>query len=254
MTYPYIPARLHGGAQSKISRIVIHATVSPCAKGGARQVARYFQSPGAGGSAHYIVDPLEIVQCVKDDVVAYHAPPNTGTLGVELCDWQKGDPDRWGDTDHTLMLVLAARLVRELAAKHDVPLKLLTVSDVKEGKRGICSHVSVSKAFGKSDHGDPDIAGPFPWAKFMQLITKKENAVSGPDVWNHKIPSGPQFEGEWAAGTHLRYQSAELGELADRVKRAEVQNAEILALVKETNERLQALLKERMAEAEKTQG
>ncbi|GAA3223317.1 N-acetylmuramoyl-L-alanine amidase [Actinocorallia longicatena] len=178
MTYPYIPARLHGGAQSTITRIVIHATVSPCVKGGARNVAAYFQSKNAGGSAHYIVDPGEIVQAVKDNVVAYHAPPNTGTLGVELCDPQKGTAARWSDANHTAMLRRAAVLVRALAAAHDVPLVRLSALDLTKGKRGICGHVEVSRAFGKTDHGDPDIGGKFPWPAFMAMLTDEEDIVS----------------------------------------------------------------------------
>ncbi|ROO85361.1 N-acetylmuramoyl-L-alanine amidase [Actinocorallia herbida] len=195
MAYPYIGALKHGGKQGKIQRIVIHATVSPCVRGGARNVAKYFQSSAAGGSAHYVVDPGEIIQCVKDDVVAYHAPPNTGTLGIELCDPQAGSPKRWSNEAHQAMLVLAAKLVRELAAKHDVPLVRVTAAQLRAGKRGICSHVAVSDAFGQSDHGDPEVAGPFPWAKFMQLIKEEDDMPSPKEiyeaVWEQDVMAAP---------------------------------------------------------------
>src|SRR5690349_19390522 len=112
----YVQAAKHGSSQNKVNRIVIHATVSPCVRGGATAVARYFQSAGAGGSAHYVVDPGEVVSCVKETVVAYHAPPNTGSIGIELCDPQKGPDSRWDDEDHQEMLRLAADLVRRVAA------------------------------------------------------------------------------------------------------------------------------------------
>lgn len=169
MAYPFIGTSYHGGTQKTVSRIVIHGTVSPTVKGGARAVARYFQSPKTGGSAHYVVDPGEIVQCVKEGTVAYHAPPNTGSIGIELCDPQKGSAARWGDSGHEAMLKLAARLTREIAARHGIPLKRLSVADLKAGRKGICGHVDVSNAFRKTDHSDPGTG--FPWAHFMDLVT-----------------------------------------------------------------------------------
>jgi N-acetyl-anhydromuramyl-L-alanine amidase AmpD len=174
----------HGGHQGAITRIVIHGTVSPCTRGGAAATARYFQSPSTGGSAHYVVDPGEVVRCVPEDVVAYHAPPNTGTIGIELCDPQKGAASRWGDADHVSMLVLAAGLVRDVAERHGVPLTRLTVAQVKAGKRGICGHVDVSKAFGMTDHTDP--GSGFPWAAFMALVQGKETPAAAAS-WTEEL-------------------------------------------------------------------
>lgn len=174
----FMQAARHGGSQSQVNRIVIHATVSPCVRGGAMNVARYFQSSKAGGSAHYTVDPGEIVASVREGTIAYHAPPNTSTIGIELCDPQKGPGSRWADGDHEAMLRLAAGLVRQVAKRWDVPLRRLTVAEVKAGKRGICGHVDVSNAFRQTDHSDP---GPdFPWAHFMALV-KGEPKPGGDD-------------------------------------------------------------------------
>ncbi|ETK36109.1 peptidoglycan recognition protein family protein [Microbispora sp. ATCC PTA-5024] len=163
-----IRTNFHGGTQTTVNRIVIHATVSPCTRGGAVAVAHFFQSPKTGGSAHYVVDPGEVVRCLPENVVAFHAPPNTGSIGVELCDPQKGPSSRWGDVDHDAMLQQAARLVRQIAQRWDIPLRQLSVADVKAGKRGICGHVDVSKAFHKTDHTDP--GSGFPWDRFMDLV------------------------------------------------------------------------------------
>ncbi len=182
----YVEARKHGGVQSSVSRIVIHATVSPCARGGAQSVARYFQTAGAGGSAHYVVDPGEIVACLRENVVGYHAPPNTGSIGVELCDPQKGPASRWQDDDHQEMLRLAAGLVRRVAARWDVPLRRLTVADLRAGRRGICGHVDVSRAFGQTDHSDP--GDGFPWDDFMALLTGEETPAAAPaTTWTEEL-------------------------------------------------------------------
>ncbi|MFF4417472.1 N-acetylmuramoyl-L-alanine amidase [Streptosporangium sp. NPDC001559] len=168
----FVQAAKHGGGQTSVSRIVIHATVSPCVEGGAKAVARYFQSSSAGGSAHYIVDPGEVVAAVRETTVAYHAPPNTGSIGVELCDPQKGPASRWADDDHQEMLRRAAVLVRQVAARWDVPLRRLSVAEVRAGKRGICGHVDVSAAFKQTDHSDP--GSSFPWDEFMAMVRGDE--------------------------------------------------------------------------------
>lgn len=188
----FVQAARHGGSQTSVTRIVIHATVSPCVEGGARAVARYFQSAGAGGSAHYTVDPGEVVASVRESVVAYHAPPNTGSIGIELCDPQKGPASRWGDDSHQAMLRRAAVLVRQVAARWDVPLRRLTVEQVRAGKRGVCGHVDVSNAFGQTDHSDPGRG--FPWDEFMHLVNDARPATPRPisnptEVMVKKLPT-----------------------------------------------------------------
>lgn len=165
-----IPARFHGAATNlPPTRVVIHATVSPCVAGGARNVATYFQSPQAGGSAHVIADPGELVRCVPDNVVAYHAPPNAHSLGIELCDPSAGDPARWGDKAHQAMLALAAGQVREWCDAYSIPAVWLSPADLVAGRRGITSHANVSAAWHETDHTDPG-AG-FPVAGFLDLVT-----------------------------------------------------------------------------------
>lgn len=149
--------------------------MSPCKNGGARSIANYFATHRTG-SAHYVVDPGEIVQCVREGTIAYHAPPNTGSIGIELCDPQSGSATRWADGNHTAMLQRAAKLVVEIAKRHKVPLTRIGPSDLRAGKHGICGHVDVSYAWHQTDHGDPMEAGPFPWSRFMEMI---KSAASG---------------------------------------------------------------------------
>lgn len=83
------------------------------------------------GSAHYIIDATETIQCIPDDEVAYHAGPsaatnpevrdalggwypNECTIGIELChiDWA----GRFSDA----VLSAAVTLVAELSILHDI--------------------------------------------------------------------------------------------------------------------------------------
>jgi N-acetyl-anhydromuramyl-L-alanine amidase AmpD len=181
---PYLGPAAHtsSGANKPISRIVMHSTVSPCKPGGAQAIARYFRSKAAGGSAHYVVDPTGAVQVVYDDTIAWHAPPNPHSIGVELCDMpgsdeaHKASVKRWNDKNHSAMLDHAAELVAGLCLAYDVPIRKIGPGQLKAGQHGICGHVDVSTAWHQSTHWDP---GHFPWADFIAAVQAKADAMKG---------------------------------------------------------------------------
>jgi N-acetylmuramoyl-L-alanine amidase CwlA len=166
------------GGNGPVTRVVIHATVSPCETGGARKVARYFQSDQAGGLAHFVVDPTETVQCCREDVSAHHAPPNKGSIGVELCDPQEGSVERWYDPLHRQMLLRAAVLVADLCKRHDLPMVFVRAPGLKSGQHGITRHQDVSEAFRKSTHTDP--GSGFPMEHFVDLVRAAQGKPTPP--------------------------------------------------------------------------
>jgi hypothetical protein len=188
MTRPPNPVYLgppfrHSGLDNKpINRVVIHSTVSPCEPGGARKIAAYFRSEQAKGSAHYVIDPEETVQAAFDSVVCWHAPPNDGSLGNEMCDIPGPVPDdpplsaafkaarrawRWTRPNQRAMLERTARLTARQCLAYDVPIKFLTPQLLRAGERGITTHNNVSTAFGQSTHWDP---GFWPRRWFMRRV------------------------------------------------------------------------------------
>ena len=184
------------GKQTTIDRIVFHSTVSPCVPGGALNNARWFQNPNSGELAHYVVDPVEVIQCCPDDIVAWHAPPNPRSIGIELCDWSQGDPNRWNDYAHKRMLMLARDLLHDLCHRHNVPLRYIDAAGLRVGKHGITTHYEVSQAFHQSDHTDP---GPGFAPTMAYLLPISPPVVVKPKVHN------PYIEGttawiQWATG------------------------------------------------------
>lgn len=190
---PYLgpAARSSKGSNKPIDRIVVHSTVSPCVPGGARNIAAYFRSASAGGSAHYVVDPTEVVQVVYDSVIAWHAPPNPHSLGVEMCDLPGPVPNdkpgtarwkalrrswRWARPNQRAMLKLTAKLVAELCAAYDVPPYYRGVAALKAGRRGVTTHANVSAAFKQSTHWDP---GWWPRWQFMRLVRRHHRLITG---------------------------------------------------------------------------
>ena len=154
------------GPQSGIDRIVIHATVSPCEAGDADSVANYFRSPDSGGLAHYVVGPDKIIQCCPEMTACWHAPPNSRSIGIELCDPQAGLLSRWTDANHQSMFARAHGLVHDLAARHSVPLLFRNALALRNGGRGVTTHYEVSQAWHQSDHSDP---GPG-FSPFMNFL------------------------------------------------------------------------------------
>lgn len=210
---PYLGPAAHttSGSNLPVNRIVIHSTVSPCVAGGARGIARYFRSASAGGSAHYVVDPIEEVQVVGDSKIAWHAPPNSHSIGIELCDMpSKLSKRRWKDKEHAAMLRRAARLTAQLCLAYDVPAVKLDAGDLRAGRKGICGHTNVSAAWHQSSHWDP---GAFPWKTFITMVRAEiadlEHGLALP------VPTAPrQVERLVLKNIHTAFE----GTLASRVK------------------------------------
>jgi hypothetical protein len=177
------------GSNLPIRRVVIHSTVSKCEEGGARRIAAYFRSSAAGGSSHTVIDPGEAVQVVPDDEIAWHAPPNRGSLGNEMCDIPGPVPNdpprsakykaarrawRWARPEQMRMLNRTARLTARQCLYYGVPIQWLGVRALREGKEGITSHANVSKAWGQSTHWDP---GFWPRTLFMTMVRKHARRI-----------------------------------------------------------------------------
>lgn len=173
------PAHSTPGDNKPIKRVVIHSTVSPCEAGGARRIAAYFRTPAAGGSAHYVVDPAEVVQAAYDSVIAWHAPPNQHSLGVELCDTPSAtDASRWREPNHQAMLQLAAELVAQLCLAYGVPIRFLGPIRLRLGLGGITTHALVSQVFRQSTHWDP---GAWPRRAFMREVRAAADRLQAAD-------------------------------------------------------------------------
>jgi len=183
--------RNSSGSNKPIKRIVIHSTVSPCVPGGAREIAKYFRSSQAGGSAHYCVDPDEAVQCEYDSVICWHAPPNEGSLGIEMCDLPGPVPGdkpwtaayvaarqrwRWNKPEQLEMLARTARLAAGLCAYYDVPPWFVGARGLRRGHQGVTTHNSVSTAWHESTHWDP---GFWPRRQFMRMVRQHYTEITG---------------------------------------------------------------------------
>lgn len=191
----FIQAAHRGGtSNTPITRLVIHATCpdvgfpSASRAGRAVSTAEYFAPTSRSASAHYVCDISTTVQCLSEATIGYHAPPNAHSIGIEICaaggsraSFEKASHaytrEQWLSPQVWPAVERAAILARDICHRHHIPIRRLSVAQVRAGERGICGHNEVSEAFHQSDHDDP---GPyFPWNEFIAAVQGKTTTPEG---------------------------------------------------------------------------
>jgi N-acetyl-anhydromuramyl-L-alanine amidase AmpD len=180
MSYPFIRARHFTPAsrgKADIDVIVLHTMEFPETPDAAERVAHYFQTTSREVSAHYNVDNNSVVQCVREDDVAYAAPGNNWNgIQIEQSGFARQTAAGWNDAYSKALLERTARLIAEITKRYAIPIVPLDAADLRADRRGVTTHVAVSRAWGRSDHTDPGRA--FPLGKV--LARAKELRGSGP--------------------------------------------------------------------------
>lgn len=158
----FLQARYYRHAERKvIDNIVLHAAEDGEYWNSAEAIGQYFHlGPPKPASAHYGVDVDSIMQYVRDEDIAFHAPPNERSIGIEQAGYSKQTRAEWLDDYGQKMLGLVARLVKAEAKKWNIPLVWLRPENLKLGARGLCTHYDVTLAFGQTTHTDPGMGYP----------------------------------------------------------------------------------------------
>lgn len=173
--FKYVPARIQKRwpkGRRPVRLVVIHSTEAPEGPNTAENVARYFASPQAGGSAHITVDENSIVQSVLDNNIAAAAPgANTDGIHIELAGYAKQTEAEWLDPYGVLLLNNAADAASQYCLKYDIPALKLTDQDLRAGLKGIVGHDQVTRVYRKSTHTDPGQS--FPWQWFITRVKER---------------------------------------------------------------------------------
>lgn len=168
-----------------IKHIVIHSAEMKEVVTGAEALALWASGKDAPqASWHYGVDSDSIVQCVKDEHIAWHAPGcNKTGIGIELVGYAKQTADEWDDDFSRAQCTLAARLVAALCKKWKLPVVFLDAEKLLSGAAGITTHAEVTKAcklakerklasspFYSSNTTHTDPGKHFPMKDFLELV------------------------------------------------------------------------------------
>lgn len=164
-----------------IDVVVIHTIEIAERADSAESAARWFAQASAQVSAHYTVDADSVVQCVRDQDIAWHARGgNRASIGIELAGRAAQSAREWDDPYSRAVLRRAAGLAAEICARYAIPVRRIRAPGLVKGLRGITGHLDVSRAFGQSDHWDPGPA--FPWRRFLAAVRSAERSAARGDV------------------------------------------------------------------------
>jgi hypothetical protein len=147
---------------SAIRYIVLHSTES--AADSAKEIAQYFTTAGAGGSAHLVIDTTSCYRCLDDNEIPWGAPPlNTNGYHIEHCGYASWSAAEWAKVKTTTLARSAYKAALRCKAHH-IPARVLTDKQLEAGSMtGIVTHAQVSRVFHRSDHTDPGSGFPLAW-------------------------------------------------------------------------------------------
>ena len=148
---------------------VIHVAQIAEVMHAAESLAKYADSETTKVSYHYAVDGDSAVQCVREEDTAWAAPgANHSGIQFELSGYAEQSTEEWHDVFSQNTIFRAAYLVARACVYWDIPIRKISVLELREGAPGICGHDDVTHAFGKSTHTDPGKA--FPWKEFIACV------------------------------------------------------------------------------------
>lgn len=170
-THTFIQARNYQpGRTEPISLVTLHTTENGIAPGVAAAVARWFASAAAPmASTHYTVGHDEVVQSVREEDTAWHAPPlNARSIGVEHVGRASFTREQWSTPEAIAELGRSAALVASICRRYDIPVVLLDATALQRGEHGITTHRDVSMAFHQSTH--VDVGNGWPMADYLNMV------------------------------------------------------------------------------------
>jgi N-acetyl-anhydromuramyl-L-alanine amidase AmpD len=174
--YPFVQAKnytlVSQDKPRKLDLLVIHTMEALEKPATATNVALWFASSTAPkASAHFCIDDNHVIQCVRVQDVAWHAPgANNNGIGLEHAGYASQTSADWQDVYSQNVLLNSANLAGELCLAFSIPAEFVDAAGLRAGKRGITTHAEVTKAFpgpGRT-HWDP---GPnFPMEEYLELV------------------------------------------------------------------------------------
>jgi hypothetical protein len=158
--------------RTSVDVVVLHTVEAAETSTTAENVARWAAGLDAPNTSwHYAIDDESIVQCVKEEHVAWAAPSrNSNGIQLEHAGYARQTVEQWNDPFSSRMLALSARLAARICARWSIPMRFVDADALMRSERGITTHAEVTKGPGKglTSHTDP---GPyFPIERYLEMV------------------------------------------------------------------------------------
>lgn len=129
-------------------------------------------------STHYSIDSNSEVQSVRDEDTAWCAPgANADGLHFEHAGFARQTAAEWADAYSVAMLRRSAKLTAAKAKKFGIPVRRLTVEQIRAGYKGFAGHLDITNALnGGKGHWDPGYN--FPWDWYLGLVREELAALN----------------------------------------------------------------------------
>lgn len=178
---------------------------------------RYFDS-GVNASSHVGIDAQGVADWISRDRASWTLRNgNSYSVNAELCAFAGWTRAQWLSTKpvdgclnpRQIVKNAAAWALRECKAL-GIPVKILTVAEMRAGHAGIIDHDTYTKATGDGSHWD--VGGGFPWDVFLADIRALQNNTGGEEdlkaderAWLHELWKGYSKEGPMSDFEYSRY-------------------------------------------------
>lgn len=185
-TWVGYPRSYTPGRNRPIQYVVIHTTEGGEGLNAAENGAAYDKIRTDGTSTHLFVDPNSALQEVPFSDRAHAARFHGNEIGIqiELCGYAGQSWAQWHDGASTAELHLAAKEVAAICRTYAIPVKHLTVAEVRaayynnaagQRPKGICSHYDVTRAYPEDGGTHTDPGPSYPWDEFLAMVRAELN-------------------------------------------------------------------------------
>lgn len=183
------------GTKLRPTSVTVHNTANPNST--ARNNRDYFSNhPNARASSHYVVDDIEIIRCIPEDEVSWHAGAvaNSSSISLEVCEFT--DPLRQQRTNEQ-----AASLVADILKRHGWGIEQIRTHKYWTGKECPRKLLPIWSQFlamvqQRLDVANDDGSSTDPLVRAVAIL-QSHGVINSPEYWLQNARAGKLAKGEF---------------------------------------------------------
>lgn len=182
------------GTKMRPTSVTVHNTANPNST--ARNNRDYFSShKDARASTHYVVDDVEIIRCIPEDEVSWHAGSvaNGSSVSLEVCEFT--DPVRQQRANEK-----AADLLADILTRRGWGIEQIRTHQYWTGKdcpRKLLPIWNQFLAMVQQRLDGPSGGSPSDPLALAVAVLQSHGVINSPDYWLQNARAGKQAKGEF---------------------------------------------------------